>query len=119
MKMPPEFRVPEAHLLHAWDHHRQDRPEEALQFCFKAFESLGFNLYNDDQLLRLELVKKILEGETERKIDEVSKLLSAMSGFFHLGRHERGSPAGVNYRDSELALMCASVLMTYFGKCKP
>jgi hypothetical protein len=119
IKMPPEFRVPEAHLLRAWDHHRNNRSEEALQFCFKAFECLGFNLYNDDQMTRADLVKKILQGETKRKIDEVLKLVAALSGFFHLGRHEQGIAAGVSYKDSELALICASALMSYLAKCKP
>jgi hypothetical protein len=54
-----------------------------------------------------------------RKIAEVEKLLTAMTDFFHLGRHERGKPADVNHKDSELALVCASSLMGYFAKCKP
>lgn len=119
VNMPPEFRVPEAHLLRAWDHHRNNRPDEALQCCFRAFECLGFNLYNDDQLKRADLIKKLLHGESQRKTDEVETLLGAMSGFFHLGRHERGKPAGVNHKDSEFALMCASGLLNYFAKCKP
>jgi hypothetical protein len=119
VKMPAEFRVPEAHLLRGWDHHRNNRPEESLQCCFKAFECLGFNLYNDDQMTRSDLIKKLLHGEPQRKIDEVEKLLTAMSVFSHLGRHERGIAAGVSYKDSELALMCASALMSYFAKCKP
>lgn len=119
VKMPPEFRVPEAHLLRGWDHHRNNRPEEALQFCFKAFECLGFNLYSDDQMKRSDLINKLLHGESQRKTGEVEKLLAAMSGFFHLGRHEQGVPAGVTHKDSELALMCASALMSYFAKCKP
>jgi hypothetical protein len=119
VNMPPEFRVPEAHLLRAWDHHRNNRPEESLQFCFKAFECLGFNLYNDDRMTRSDLIKKILDGESQRKVTEVEKLFTVMAGFFHLGRHEQGLPAGVTYKDSELALMCASSLMTYFAKCKP
>lgn len=116
VKMPAEFRVPEAHLLRGWDHHRNNRPEESLQCCFKAFEGLGFNLYNDDQMSRSDVIKKLLHGESQRKIDEVEKLLTAMTGFFHLGRHERGKSAGVTHKDSELALICASSLMSYFAK---
>ena len=119
VKMPSEFRIPEAHLLRAWDHHRNNRPEESLQFCFKAFECLGFNIYNDDRMTRSDLIKKLLHGESERKITEVERLFGAMTGFFHLGRHEQGTPAGVTHKDSELALMCASALMTYFAKSKP
>jgi hypothetical protein len=119
VKMPSEFIVPEAHLIRAWDHHRNNRPDESLQYCFRAFECLGFNLYNDDKITRSDLVKNLLQGESKRKIDEVEKLFMAMTGFFHLGRHERGTPVDVDCKDSELALICASSLMSYFAKCKP
>ncbi len=116
---PPGFNRPETYLKEAWGHHRAGREDEALQSCYRAFECLGFNLYGDDELKRVELLKRILGAQEIAKMKAIEEIWAALHTFFHLGRHERGQAVKLSHSDGELAVVYATVLLKYLADTKP
>lgn len=113
--LPPVFRRSGEHLADGWERHRLGDPEGALMSCYKAFECLGFNLYGDDDLKRSEVLKLLMEGSEPEKSDVVMHIMQQLQKFFHLGRHEKGSPVKLTYADSQMALVCATTVLSYLG----
>lgn len=112
---PPGFARPEDYLKEAWNHHRAGREDEALQCCYRAFECLGFNLYGDDELKRVELLRRILDTKEMAKKEAIEQIWTALHKFFHLGRHERGQVVKLSHNDGELAVVYATVLLKYLA----
>lgn len=116
---PPGFARPETHLKEAWSHHRAGREDEALQACYRAFECLGFNLYGDDELKRVELLKRMVGAQEAAKVEAIEEIWAALHTFFHLGRHERGQAVKLSHSDGELAVVYATVFLKYLAEIKP
>lgn len=111
---PPGFARSQELLASAWNNHREGRPEEAMQNCFKAFECLGFNLAGQDTK-REEILAHLLADAHKAKREKVEELWNSLSEFLHLGRHERGETVALSMADSEMALVCATSLLRYLA----
>ena len=113
--MPPAFSRAERHLADAWKNHHTADHDGTLLSCYKAFECLGFDLYGDDAVTRRKLVEQLLEGVEPQKIAAVEDLMKSLQGFFHLGRHDRSAPVTLTHLDSQLAVACATIVMSYLA----
>jgi len=116
--LPPGFARADEHLKSAWDSHREGKDESALHFCFKAFECLGYNLYQD-KVEKKVLLSRLMDGEKQPKIEKIEALWDALREFSHLARHERGEPVDISHKDAELALVSATALLKYLGDLSP
>jgi hypothetical protein len=120
--MPPAFSRAELHLADAWRCHRTGDDDGCLSACQKAFECLGFDLYKDGPKKRIEVLALLMDGAEPRKIEVVDQLMDSLQGFFHLGRHAGETPIKLTHYDSQLAVACATTLMSYLApnyKAKP
>jgi hypothetical protein len=111
---PPGFERAEQILKDAWDHHRAGREDGALQSCYKAFECLGFNLCGD-KVERAAVLSRLMDGQEESKQRTIADLWDALNRFFHLGRHERTQAVNLFHRDGELAVVSATILLSYLA----
>jgi hypothetical protein len=113
--MPSAFSRAEKHLADAWRSHRTGHHDASLSSCYKAFECLGFDLYNNRDIERKKLVELLMEGAEPAKVDAVLTLMRTLQDFFHLGRHDRKEAVTLGHLDSQLAVACATTLMSYLA----
>jgi hypothetical protein len=109
----PGFKRANECIKDAWEAHRTNDHDKALQLCFVAFESLGFNLYGDAEMNRGDLLKKILSKSDPNVVNQVAELFKSFQNFLNLGRHERGQQVSLSAADSKLAIIGAEVLLSY------
>lgn len=111
---PPAFGRAENHLKEAWNHHRAGREDAALMSCFKAFECLGFSITNI-QIPRADALAHLMNGAEEAKRKKVEGIWETLTGFCHLGRHDRGAPVQLTHKDGELAVVSTTTLLNYLA----
>jgi hypothetical protein len=104
------------HLDAASDHFAEDRPDETLASCYKAFEYLaqkaGFE--NPDQNA---FEKLLVAVEDDSKKQKLKILMRDVCQFFNLGRHEPGKEkVVVDRRDAEYALFLSRATLAYLAK---
>lgn len=111
---PPSFGRAETHVKDAWNHHRAGREDAALMSCFKAFECLGFNI-TGAQVPRADALGHLMSGQEEAKRKKVEAIWESLTGFCHLGRHERTTPVHLSHSDGELAVVATTLLLGYLA----
>jgi hypothetical protein len=111
---PPSFSRPEQHLKDAWRYHRAGDDNSALNSCYLAFECLGFNV-SRNEIGRKKVLDLRMEGKEDSKKQTIEKMWASLSGFTHLGRHERSEPVHISHKDGELAVVSTTVLLSYFA----
>jgi len=112
--MPPEFGRLQEWLERAWQDHRAGNHDGAMVSCYKAFDCLGFNVYGLD-VDKKKTIEKLMETAEEEKREIVSNLILSLQKFFHLARHESKAPVALTHFDSQLALLCATTLLSYLA----
>lgn len=109
----PGFKRAAECVRDAWSAHRVNDRDKALQLCFKAFESLGFNLYGDADLDRGNLLKKILSTSDPVVLTQIAEFLKSFQNFLHLGRHEKGQQVRLSEAESKLAVLSTEIFLSY------
>ena len=113
--LPPAFGRAEDHLTEAWRHHRAGREDSAMMSCYKAFECLGFSI-TGVAIPRAAAVAHLMSGQEEIKREAIETLWDTVTKFYHLGRHDRGSPVQLTHADGELAVVSATALLRYLAR---
>jgi len=113
---PPAFARAERKLNEAWEHHRAGRSDEAFLSCRQAFESLGHELYGDENLPRGKVLERLMPSVPLRKREAVEEQWKALQNLLNMGVHERGEPSNMNHADTEMALVSATALLGYLAR---
>ncbi len=104
------------HLENAWAHFNEDKDEETLVSCYKAFEFLAkqAQVKSPDQHAFGKLLNRIEDGEKRKRL---AQLLDYLCRFLALARHEEGQEkVVVDRKDSEYALILAQASLAYLAK---
>lgn len=116
MALPRGLQRTTRHIEKGWELHRSGLPREALAECTQALETLGLDLFDADKISRRMLIDRLVPPADARKKEHLSTLWSSLQDFLHLGRPELARTVPLYPRDSELALLCVTALVSYLSR---
>lgn len=113
--LPPAFRSSERNLLDAWKHYRSGSPHECLSACHKAFECLGFNLFDDEAIQRQKLLELLMPNAQPEIREATLGIMKSLQNYCHEGRHERRERAKLDQNDAQMAVVMATAFLAYLA----
>lgn len=114
--LPGAIRRTTAHLEKGWELHRSGLSRDALMQCGQALETLGLDLFDADNLSRRVMIDRLVPQADARKKEHLFALWGSLHDFLQLGRPELDRTVPLYPRDSELALLCATALVSYLAR---
>ncbi len=102
-------------LEDALECHRRGEWEEAMANCRKAFEAVMLDVSGKDDMRQAsEETLRALVGDTP-KVVRLNKVISELSKYLHLARHEASEPILVTRADAQLSIHLTAALLDYLA----